>query len=314
MEVVMIEKVIFGPIISRRLGRSLGIDLIPYKTCTLDCIYCECGKTTDKTLTRKNFTSPEIILAELEKALKQNIDIDVITFSGSGEPTLYKDLDPLIEGIKRITDIPLVMITNSTLLYLPEVRDALLKVDYVLPSLDASCFSTFNKINRPHKELSFQDIFNGLIEFSQMFKGKIWLEILFCAGINDGEEEIKGFEELLPKIRTDLIQINSVDRPPAYKDAKAMDYSKLEKIAERLGGVVISRKKLDVENIKRPENILKDKSRIIEFLKRRPETIEVLQNGLSFQKIYLLKLLAELLENKTIQKVKHAEKWFYKIK
>jgi GTP-binding protein len=309
----MSNNVIFGPIISRRLGRSLGIDLIPYKTCTLDCIYCECGKTTNKTLKRQDFISPDIILSELKKALMENTNIDVITFSGSGEPTLYKSLDYLIDEIKKITDIPLVMITNSTLLTIDEVKKALLKVDFVLPSLDASCFSTFRKINIPHKELSFNDILNALIDFSHEYKGKIWLEILFCAGINDTEEEIQEFEKIIPKIRTDMIQINSVDRPPAYSIASSPKHSKLEEIAKRLNGTVVARKKLEDNNSDNRTNVKTDKKRILEFLRRRPETIEALQNGLSIQNVYLIKLLSELEDSNKIKKVKHGNNWFYKI-
>jgi len=299
----MSEKIIFGPVMSRRLGRSLGIDLVPHKTCTLDCIYCECGKTTNKTIERKNFISPELILSELEKALNKDLKIDVITFSGSGEPTLYKDLEYLIDEIKKMTSIPLVMITNSTLLFDKEVRNALLKVDYVLPSLDASCFSTFNRINRPHENISFKDVLDGLIVFSKNFNGKIWLEILFCKGINDSEEELKGFEKIIPKIRTDLIQINSVDRPPAYPEAGKLTYYELERIAKRLGGVVIARNNSKYPISEKSKDVDFDESRILELLKRRPETIDAIEKGLSIQRVYLIKLINELMdEGKIIKK------------
>ncbi|MDD2715270.1 MAG: radical SAM protein [Candidatus Wallbacteria bacterium] len=286
------KKCTFGPVLSRRLGRSLGIDLFPDKICSFDCIYCECGPTRIKTIKRENFMDPEIVLAEIAEAVKVH-QPDVVTFSGSGEPTLFLDMEYLAEEIRKITDKPLVMITNSSLLFMPEVQKSLLNFDMVLPSLDSAGLYTFNLVNRPHPKLSLQEIIRGLAEFSHAFKGKLWLEILLCEGVNDTEEDIRDLTRALKDIRTDQIQINSVDRPPAYQSARSLSREKLAEFAQRLNGTVISRG-ADPEA---PGKTSPDEKNLLNSLSRRPETLEALAAAFSCSAGEMERLLARL-ENK----------------
>ena len=176
---------IFGPVPSRRLGFSLGVDTIPFKTCSLDCIYCQLGRTTNKTIERKEYIAGENILREIEEILKRKKKIDYITFSGSGEPTLNSRMEEMITQIKRLTSIPVAILTNGTLLYQPRMREELMEADLVIPSLDAVSEEVFEKINRPHHKLKINEVIKGINTFSQEFRGKIWLEIMLVKGVND---------------------------------------------------------------------------------------------------------------------------------
>jgi wyosine [tRNA(Phe)-imidazoG37] synthetase (radical SAM superfamily) len=177
---------------SRRLGRSLGIDLVPHKICTYNCIYCQIGKTTKKTLLRKEYVPEKEVLEEVKTfLLKGSSSIDYLSLSGSGEPTLHSKIRSIIKCIKEITTIPVAVITNGSLLCEREVREDLLQADVVLPSLDAVSPEIFMKINRSHKKLSIERVIEGMIEFRKIYKGQIWLEILFCKGVNDTSEELQ---------------------------------------------------------------------------------------------------------------------------
>ena len=213
---------LYGPVPSRRLGGSLGIDLVPHKICTYDCIYCQIGKTTKKTLTRKEYVPVKEITEEVERFLKEGAaSIDYLSLTGSGEPTLHSQIRSVIEGIKAITSIPVAVITNGSLLYEEEVRQDLLRADLVLPSLDAVSPEVFRKINRPRKGFSVDKVIEGLVEFRNVYKGRIWLEILFCKGINDGKEELLRMKNVVDRVRPDRIHLNTVVRPPSEKWAGA---------------------------------------------------------------------------------------------
>ena len=206
---------LYGPVPSRRLGRSLGIDLVPHKICTYDCIYCQIGKTTKKTLLRKEYIPKEEVLEEVKAfLLSGDSPIDHFSLSGSGEPTLHSQIRSIIEGIKKMSSIPVAVITNGSLLYEEEVRKDLLRADIVLPSLDAVSPEVFKRINRPHRNISVEKAIEGMVEFRKVYKGEIWLEILFCKGVNDTPEELQRMKEAVDKIRPDLIHLNTVVRPP----------------------------------------------------------------------------------------------------
>ena len=217
-------KYIYGPVPSRRLGRSLGIDPIPSKTCNYQCIYCQLGKTTKFTNERKNFYPKEEIIDELEEAIKVNEgNFDYITFVGSGEPTLFKDLENLILKAKKLSDKPICVITNGALLYNSEVCKALRLVDVVLPSLDAGDERMFIKINRPHPTLKYYEIIQGFINFSKNYLGKLWIEIMIMKGINDSKEDLLKIKEKIDLIKPDRIGINVPIRPPMEKWVKIPD-------------------------------------------------------------------------------------------
>ena len=230
---------IVGPIISRRLGVSLGIDPIPSKVCSFDCLYCEIKKTTTKTLERKEWVLAKDILDELKDYLDthKSKKIDYITFSGSGEPTLNSKLGYIIDEIRKITNIPIAVITNSSLIEFKEVRDELAKADLVIPSLDAVTEKIFKKIDIPDKSIKIENIIDGLIKFSKEYSGKIWLEILIIKDYNDTIEEFKKFVEVIKLINPTKVQINSLDRAPAYSVAKKADDDKLQKLKEMIGEV-----------------------------------------------------------------------------
>lgn len=206
---------IFGPVPSRRLGRSLGVDPIPLKTCNYQCIYCQLGRTTNFTNLRKNYFPKEQISIELEQAIElSEKKMDFVTFVGSGEPTLYKDIKELILKAKGLTKKPICVITNGSLLTEPDVRDALFNADLIIPSLDAGDNDLFIKINRPHPKLRFTQIIKGLADFKREYSGKLWIEIMLIKGINDSKKELLKIKEKIDLIRPDRIDINVPIRPP----------------------------------------------------------------------------------------------------
>ena len=207
---------LYGPVPSRRLGRSLGIDLVPHKICTYDCIYCQIRKTTKKTLLRREYVPVKEVLEEVKTFLLEgSSSIDYLSLSGSGEPTLHSKIRSIIKGIKEITSIPVAVITNGSLLCEREVREDLLQADVVLPSLDAVSPEIFMKINRSHRKLSIERVIEGMVEFRKIYKGQIWLEILFCKGVNDTSEELQKMKEVVKQIKPNLIHLNTVVRPPS---------------------------------------------------------------------------------------------------
>jgi wyosine [tRNA(Phe)-imidazoG37] synthetase (radical SAM superfamily) len=208
---------VFGPVPSRRLGQSLGIDPIPLKTCNWNCIYCQLGRTRPLTNTRKAYIDPNLILAEVRAALATHApgEIDWLTFVGSGEPTLNSSLGEMIRQVKGMSEIPVAVITNGALLYLPEVQQDLLAADAVLPSLDAGNAALYKKVNRPHPGVPFDPMIAGLIEFRQVYPGKLWVEVMLVGGLNDTEPALRGIAAVLAQIAPDEIHINQPIRPPA---------------------------------------------------------------------------------------------------
>jgi wyosine [tRNA(Phe)-imidazoG37] synthetase (radical SAM superfamily) len=288
-------KYIFGPVPSRRLGRSLGIDLVPYKTCTFDCIYCDLGRTTRKTLSRQSYVSPKEIQGELELCLPVlEKKPDYITLSGSGEPTLNTSIREIIQRIKEITSTPVAILTNSSLLSLDEVRRNLSEADVVLPSLDALTPALFEYINRPHSSLSIGRIISGLIQFRKQYRGQMWLEILFCRGVNDGREETERLKEVIERIEPDRIQLNTPVRPPAEDFAFPLTLAQLDEIKERLGD-----KAEIIPEFAAPTgekfNSVKD-SEILNLIKRRPCTAEDISKALGLHLNEVVKFLEKLLK------------------
>lgn len=226
-------KHIFGPVASRRLGRSLGIDLIPFKTCSLDCVYCECGRTTVKTIERKDYFPVEEVLGELKDWKDKGGEADIVTLAGSGEPTLYKSLTEIIKGAKEITGLPLCLITNATLFYLEEVREAALLADVVMPSLDAADEKTFKKLNRPAPDLPFADYLDGLKTFCEEYRGKgrVDLEVFLVPGINDNEDQMTALSLLSRSLKVNCVQLNTAVRPPAEKEVLPIPREDMEKWA-----------------------------------------------------------------------------------
>ena len=229
------KKYFYGPVPSRRLGRSFGVDIVPFKVCTLDCVYCQLGGTTAKSIERKAYVPVEPIIAELKDALSKGLKTDYITIAGSGEPTLNSNLGEIIEQIKIITDIPVAIVTNGTLLYRADVRADCAKADVVLPSLDAGDERTFMKINRPHRDISIEMLISGLCTFKKEFAGQLWLEVFFVDAINTDAGQIAKIRAVIERIGPDKVQLNTAVRPTAETGVKKLDADTLLAIAERLG-------------------------------------------------------------------------------
>ncbi len=231
-------KYIYGPVPSRRLGISLGIDPIPLKVCSFNCIYCEVTRTTLLTTERKEYISSEKILLELKNFLKEsNQHIDYITFSGSGEPTLNSKIGYMIKKIKKFTNVPVAVLTNASLLYREDVRDELLNADLVKCTLDAAEEKYFKRINQPEQYLTIRRIVNGIIKFSEAYKGKLLIEVMLVRGVNDTEENYRALYKILKRIKANKVQINTVVRPSAFGFAKSLTDQELEfarKIIEKV--------------------------------------------------------------------------------
>jgi wyosine [tRNA(Phe)-imidazoG37] synthetase (radical SAM superfamily) len=208
---------IYGPIPSRRLGQSLGIDPIPLKTCNWNCVYCQLGRTQPLLHERKEYIPAETILAELRQALATHSPgaIDWVTFAGSGEPTLHSRIGWLIRQAQALTDLPVAVITNGSLLYLPEVRDELAAADAVLPTLCAGTAALYRQIHGPHPASTFARLLDGLIAFRAMYAGKLWPEVMLIRDLNDTEEALRAIAAALRQIRPDAVHINLPIRPPA---------------------------------------------------------------------------------------------------
>jgi len=296
-----VKNYFYGPVPSRRLGFSLGVDLLPSKTCSFNCLYCQLGLSKKKTMRRFSFIKLSEFRKELKEVIEKNPKIDYITIAGSGEPTLHKDLDKIIALIKEVTKskYKIAVFTNSSLLYRKKVRDELREADLIVPSLDAATDKTFLKINRPLKGITLKRIISSLIQLRKEFKGKIWLEIMLVSKINDSKEEIDKFKEIISKINPDKIQLNIPIRP-AGVELSIPSPKKIKTIERVLGktskGVVkFSLKKSggkDYGNLKR--NILK-------FLKVRPATLEDLTKSLTANPNEIVKQLSFLLDNKSIK-------------
>jgi wyosine [tRNA(Phe)-imidazoG37] synthetase (radical SAM superfamily) len=207
----------FGPVPSRRLGQSLGIDPVPLKTCNWNCVYCQLGRTRPVTNARKDYFPPQDILAEIQQTLDtlDPADVDWITFLGSGEPTLYASLGDLIATVKQSTDIPVAVITNGSLLYLPGVRQSLLPADAVMPSLDAGTADLYRKLNRPHPAVYFERYIEGLTAFRAAYSGKLWIEVMLIRDLNDTESALRAIAAHLDAIQPDEVHLSTPTRPPA---------------------------------------------------------------------------------------------------
>jgi wyosine [tRNA(Phe)-imidazoG37] synthetase (radical SAM superfamily) len=221
---------LFGPVPSRRFGRSLGVDLTPRKTCTLDCVFCQLGRTNHKTMTRKEYVPVEAVLAELGMWIKENGKADYITLSGSGEPTLHSGFGEVLKFIRSHSSIPAVLLTNGTLLYLPEVQEAACHADIVKTSLSAWDQASFGWVNRPHLELAFDRVIEGQKAFRARFKGQLWLEVFLVAGMNSLPSDVAKIAVLAKEIRTERIHLNTAVRPPSEEFAMPVPRGRLESL------------------------------------------------------------------------------------
>ncbi len=302
------KRYVFGPVPSRRLGRSLGIDLVPYKTCTYDCVYCQLGPTTCKTLTRKEWVPTDQVIEQAKEAISATSP-DYITISGSGEPALHSRIGEIIDQIKSVTDIPLVLLTNGSLLGLPDVSDAVINADIVMPSLDAGTDEGFRNVNRPHDDLVFDSVVDGLVSFRERFTGRLWLEVFLLAGLTATEAEVPDMIKIVDRIKPDLVQLNTVSRPPCESFAFPVPEDQMARYAARFGpnAEVIA----DYEGTHDKPEFKARRDDVLELLRHRPCTLEGIASGLGIHANEAVKYIEELLRRGEAVTTEQAGKTYY---
>ncbi len=306
---------LFGPVPSRRLGISLGVDLVPLKTCTLNCIYCECGRTTNLTVERKEYVPLTSVKEELTDYFTNNPRPDYITFSGSGEPTLNSSIGDGLHFIRNhIHDIPVAILTNGTLFSIKQVREEIKDAALVMPSLDAATEKIFRKINRPYPRLKIDKIIEGLVRLRKEYSGQIWLEIFIVPGMNDTVYELTALKQAIEEIEPDRVQLNTLDRPGPVSTVRAATRQELEHIIHfwKLENVSII---ADVSDRKELLAYRKDtESAILGTIARRPCTLKDLSEILGLQINEVNKYLDFLEADGKIKMVKQKRGFFYQLK
>ena len=301
---------IYGPVPSRRLGYSLGVDILPFKTCSMDCLYCQLGSGAKTTVRRKEYVPAAAVLAQIRAALAGSRRIDAVTFSGSGEPGLNSGIGKIIRGLKRTTDIPVVVLTNSSCLVSQKGRQEFLAADIVVPSLDAATPRIFRKINRPHASLKVDKIIDGLVRFRREFAGRIWLEIMLVKGVNDGPVHLKKLKEAVARIRPDKVQLNTVVRPPAERSARPLNRAQLEKIrvffgenAEIIADFKAGGRRADAGHIRQA---------ILTAVQRRPMTVRDMSLSLGRPVEEIRRYAHDLVEQGRLDRLRHKKSDYYK--
>jgi wyosine [tRNA(Phe)-imidazoG37] synthetase (radical SAM superfamily) len=303
-------KHLFGPVPSRRLGLSLGIDVIPHKTCTFDCVYCECGATTNRTCVRAEFFPLSELLDELEEGLSgMRSKPDVVTLSGAGEPTLYERTGELIREAKRLSGIPVAVITNSSLLDRADVREELLEADIVLPSLDTAIEASFQLLNRPHESCSLPSIIGGIETFLERFSGTVLFEILLVEGFNTDDENLSRLKDITGRLSLDSIQINTALRPGTERSIDPLAPEELERIAARFGprAEVIAGARAEAAG--REDHAVRET--IIAMLRRRPCTPPDICRALGIPMPETVKIMEQLIREGTVSARRHGKDLFY---
>ena len=300
----------FGPVPSRRLGFSLGIDIIPPKTCTYNCIYCQLFQTSNHTKHRQSFFDRENIIADIKDSISRFSDIDYLTFSGSGEPTLNTDIGHLIKEVKTFSSIPVAVITNSSLLWMPEVRDDIKDADLVVPSVDSVTPEVWSKINRPAPGIMLNRILEGIKDFCSEYKGEIWVEIMLVQGVNSDSDEIEKiarFVNLLDNVNK--VQINTVVRPPNETSAKPLDHSYLKEIIHLFD---VNAEIIAPFNRVAGASSIEDKEKLIlDLLVRRPCSSKEMADSLGLNLNEVIKHIQKL---ESEQKIMKEDSGYYSIK
>lgn len=299
---------VFGPVPSRRLGRSLGVDLVPFKSCPYDCVYCQLGRTDTKSIERQHLVSISDVLEEVKEKIA--LKPDYITLSGSGEPTLCTDIGEIIEEIRSFTTIPVAVLTNGSLLWQKEVREQITNAHLIIPSLDAGNPLMFSAVNRPHPDISFDQMLEGLIALRADFTGNIWLEVFILSGFTADIAEVKSIAESARKIKPDRIQLNTVTRPPAEDFAMTVDQEKLQRLCQYFEpeAEVIA----DFRAVHQQADFTSTRDAVEQMLQRRPCSVDDIASGLDIHRNEALKYLGELLGNERVEMVRTANRIYYR--
>jgi len=307
------KRFVYGPVPSRRLGISLGVDVVPFKNCSYDCIYCQLGRTTNHTMERSSFVSVDQVISQIKEIVERNSDIDYITLSGSGEPTLNSDIGEIIRRIKDFTKIPVAVLTNGSLLWKEQVREDLSQADLVVPSVDAVSEQVFKKVNHPVEGLGSEQVLEGIREFCSDYGGKVYVEVMLVKGVNDSEEEVRKINQFVRQLKADRIQLNTVIRPPSQLDAKPLNEQELFRIkglfdaslpVEIIAGFDRTTSRAYHEDLEKA---------IIELLARRPTKRDDMAVALGVHPNEIVKYLQALEEGKMIKKAEREGEAYYLI-
>jgi wyosine [tRNA(Phe)-imidazoG37] synthetase (radical SAM superfamily) len=301
-------KYIFGPVPSRRLGLSLGVDLIPPKTCSYDCLYCQIGKTTCKAIEPSAYVPVEAVIAELDETLAK-VQPDYVTFSGSGEPTLHAGLGQLIAYVKERTRAKVAVLTNGSLLYRPEVRERLLQADMIMPTLSTVREETYRAIHQPHEHLNVAGLLSGLKSLRKTFRGQLFIEVMLLAGFNDRDEEIEALRQGVLEIAPDRVQLNTVVRPPANAKAIPLDRKKLEYIKRVFGECAEIIATAPIKEKQHFQGTLS--AAVLEMARRRPVTVEDVAGALDASLLEVDKTVKALVHNGELRLQTHIGKDYY---
>lgn len=301
-------KYIFGPVPSRRFGRSLGVDVVPFKTCSFDCIFCQLGRTSNKTLVRREYVPIKNVIRELELWLAEGSEADYITLSGSGEPTLNSKFGAVIDYVHKETNIPVVLLTNGTMFGFKDVRSAASRADIVKVSLSVWSEDSLRHINRPAVNLSFDKIIKGLVSFRNEFCGQLWLEVFLVKGVNTSSADISKIVSVTKLLRAERVQLNTAVRPPAENDVKPLSAAAMERLA------VLFHPEAEVISDNKVKSSLKiesNKNDIMAILQRRPCTTEQLTRVLGLHRNEIAKYIGILKERHKVKKEYRNKEIYY---
>jgi len=300
---------VFGPAPSRRLGRSLGVDLVPFKTCPYDCIYCQLGPTTCQTVARREYVPLDAVVREVRQRLAQAPALDYVTLSGSGEPTLHSRIGEVIAAIKRMTAAPVAVLTNGALLGDPEVQQSLREADVILPSLDAGDPWLFDYVNRPHSSITFEEMAEGLVRFREQSRAPMWLEVLLLDGASSVEPEARKIAQWVRRIAPERVHLNTVTRPPAVDFALPVPEETLRRLAALFGPTTEIVADFCAPPL--PPESSEDREAVFALLRRRPCTAEDVAGGLRLRVTEAAKLLDSLVASGSVCERRQGRRCYY---
>jgi wyosine [tRNA(Phe)-imidazoG37] synthetase (radical SAM superfamily) len=304
-------KYLFGPVPSRRFGRSLGVDLTPYKTCTQDCVFCQLGRTTDLTVSRDEYVPVDEVIGELGAWFKTKGRADYITLSGSGEPTLHSRFHEVIRFIREYSAIKTVLLTNGSLLHIPEVRSGASRAHIVKVSLSAWDQRSYGWINRPHPAIKFKRFIDGIKTFRTQFTGEFWIEVFLIWGVNSTPSDVSRIAVLAEEIGPDRIQLNTVVRPPVEDFAEAVP----EEHAISLCPLFRPTAEIIADfNSSKDYELPANKETILAMLRRRPCTADQIAKVFGMHLNEVSKCLGSLMQDGQIREERKSGDIYYAYK
>ncbi|NCD23651.1 MAG: radical SAM protein [Spartobacteria bacterium] len=299
---------VFGPVPSRRFGRSLGVDLTPLKTCSFNCVFCQLGPTPQTTVERREYVPVQTVKDEILRWRDAGGTADYATLSGSGEPTLHSGFGEVLRFLKAELPCPAVLLTNGSLLYLPEVRAAAGQADVAKLSLSAWDDDSFRRINRPHPDLDFHRSVAGMRAFRQGFAGRIWLEVFLIAGLNDAPNQVERIAALAAAIGSDKIHLNTAVRPPAEASVQPVDRDRLAELAE----LFRPRAEVIADFSARPgSGVAANETALLDMLRRRPCTARQIADVFGMHLNEVAKYTGHLLKTGQIQALQRAQETYF---